>query len=162
MLFTYKNINDAVTSGAEIDGEFAVTRALSLAGAYTYLDAKDEANDLPLTGRHRHHGHVRATWRHAIGLTANLRGLFYGDWIAARATAGGQVQDTVAPGFAIWDAYVSQRVVRSIALFLALDNLTDNQDPNVGQLSASGTPLAIYRPDAGRTARFGVRWSWSK
>jgi outer membrane receptor for ferrienterochelin and colicins len=162
LLFTYKNINDAVTSGAEIDGEFAVTPALSLAGAYTYLDARDDANDRPLTGRHRHHGHFRATWRHPVGLTANVRGQFYGDWIAARATVGGQMQDTMAPSFAIWDAYVSQRVVRAISLFLAVDNIADNQDPNLGQQSAAGTPLAIYRADAGRTARFGVRWSWSK
>lgn len=162
LLFTYKNINDAVTSGAEVDGEFAVTPALSLAGAYTYLDAKDDAADLPLTGRHRHHGHLRATWRHSIGLTANIRGQFYGEWIAARATVNGQAQDTMAPAFTIWDAYVSQRVVRAISLFVAVDNLADSQDPNVGQLSAAGAPLAIYRADAGRTARFGVRWSWSK
>ena len=162
LVFTYKNINDAVTSGAEVDGELAITSALSLAGAYTYLDAKDDANDLPLTGRHRHHGHVRATWRHPIGFTGNIRGQFYSDWIAARATVGGQVQDTVAPGFAIWDAYLSQRVVRAISLFLAVDNIADNQDPNLGRLSAAGTPLAIYRADAGRTARFGVRWSWSR
>lgn len=83
-------------------------------------------------------------------------------WIAARAAVNGQVQDTVAPAFATWDAYVLQRVVRSISLFLAVDNLADNQDPNVGRLSAAGAPLAIYRADAGRTARFGVRWSWSK
>jgi outer membrane receptor for ferrienterochelin and colicins len=162
LLFTYKNINDAVTSGAEVDGEFAVTPALNLAGAYTYLDAKDDAADLPLTGRHRHHGHLRATWRHPIGLTANIRGQFYGDWIAARATVNGQVQDTVAPAFAIWDAYVSQRVIRSASLFVAVDNIADNQDPNLGQLSTAGAPLAIYRADAGRTARFGVRWSWAK
>jgi outer membrane receptor for ferrienterochelin and colicins len=162
LLFTYKNINDAVTAGAEIDGEIAVTRALSVAAAYTYLDARDNANDLPLTGRHDHHGYVRATWRHSAGFTANLRGQLYSGWIAARATVNGVPQDTLAPRFAIWDAYASQRLFRSLTLFAALDNLADNQDPNTGQLSAAGAPLAIYRPDAGRTARFGVRWSWSK
>jgi outer membrane receptor for ferrienterochelin and colicins len=162
LLFTYKNINDAVTAGAEVDGEIAVTRALSLAAAYTYLDARDDANDLPLTGRHAHHGHVRATWRHPIGLVANIRGQFYGDWIAARATVNGQPQDTVAAGFSVWDVYLSQRVLRALSVFAAIDNLNDAQDPNVGQLSAIGAPLAIYRADAGRTARFGVRWSWSK
>jgi outer membrane receptor for ferrienterochelin and colicins len=162
LLFTYKNINDAVTAGAEIDGEIAVTRALSLASAYTYLDARDDASGLALTGRHEHHGYVRATWRHSVGLTANLRGQFYGGWIAARAMVNGRPQDTVAPGFAIWDAYMSQRLVRSLTLFAAIDNLADNQDPNTGRVSAAGAPLAIYRPDAGRTARFGVRWSWSK
>lgn len=162
LLLTYKNINDAVTSGAEIDGEIAVTRALSVAGAYTYLDARDDANDLPLTGRHTHHAYVRATWRHAIGLVANVRGQFYSEWIAARATVNGQPQDTVAPGFAVWDAYVSQRIVDAISIFAAVDNLADAQDPNLGRVSATGAPLSIYRPDAGRTARFGVRWSWSK
>lgn len=162
LLLTYRNINDAVTSGAEIDGEVALTRALSLAGAYTYLDARDDANDLPLTGRHQHHGYVRATWRHSIGLVANVRGQFYSEWIAARATVGGRPQDTIAPGFSVWDAYVSQRIVRAISVFAVIDNLADAQDPNLGRVSASGAPLSIYRPDAGRTARFGVRWSWSK
>ena len=35
LLFTYKNINDAVTEGVEFDGEIAVTPSLSVAGAYT-------------------------------------------------------------------------------------------------------------------------------
>ena len=153
---------DAVTSGAELDGEFAVTRALSVAGAYTYLDARDDANDLPLTGRHRHHGHVRAKWRHPVGLVANLRGQFYSEWIAARVTVNGRPQDTVAPAFNIWDAYASQRLWRPLTVFVAVDNILDNQDPNVGQVSATGTPLPFYRADAGRTARFGLRWSWSK
>ena len=105
---------------------------------------------------------MRATWRHAVGLVANVRGQFYGDWIAARATVNGRPQDTTAMGFSVWDAYVSQRVLRALSVFAAIDNIGDAQDPNVGQLSATGAPLAIYRPDAGRTARFGVRWSWSK
>lgn len=161
LLLSYKNINDAVTAGAEVDGEIAVTRALSLAGAYTFLDARDDANDLRLTGRHKHHGHVRATWRHDVGFVANLRGQFYSNWIAARATVNGQPQDTIAPGFSVWDAYVSQRIVRAISIFAAVDNLADSQDPNLGLVSG-GSPLSIYRFDAGRTARFGVRWSWSK
>lgn len=36
-----------------------------------------------------------------------MRGTFYSSWIAARAA-----QDTIAPGFPLWDACVSQRVVR--------------------------------------------------
>jgi len=51
--------------------------------------------------------------------------------------------------------------VRGVTAFVAIDNLTDNQDPNLGQVSATGAPLAIYRPDVGRTVRGGIRWSWS-
>ena len=163
LLLTYKNVNDAVTEGLELDGEFALTPALALAGAYTYMDARDDATGLPLTGRNAHSGTVRATWRQqSVGFVANVRGMFVSDWIAARATVNGQPQDTRAPGYGLWDFYASQRVVRGINLFVAVDNFTDGQDPNVGRLSATGAPLAIYRPDAGRTARFGMRWSWTR
>lgn len=162
LLFTYKNINNAVTEGVELDGEVAVTRQLTVAGAYTYLDARDHNTDLRLTGRNEHQGTVRATWRHPIGLVVNVRGMFYGNWVAARATVAGSPVDTLAPGYSLWDVYASQRVVRGLNLFVAIDNLADDQDPNLGKLSATGAPLAIYRPDAGRTARFGLRWSFSK
>jgi outer membrane receptor for ferrienterochelin and colicins len=163
LLLTYKNINDAVTEGVELDGEVAVVTGLSLAGAYTYLDARDDMTDLRLTGRNKHQGNIRATWRQPkIGFVVNLRGMFYSDWIAARATVNGQPQDTIAPGYALWDLYASQRVLRGVSAFAAIDNLTDNQDPNIGQLSATGAPLAIYRPDVGRTFRAGIRWSWAK
>jgi outer membrane receptor for ferrienterochelin and colicins len=163
LLLTYRNVADAVTQGLEFDGEFAATAGLSIAGAYTYLDAKDDVTKLALTGRHTHQGHVRVSWRHqGIGLTANLRGMFYGDWIAARATVAGAPQDTTAPGYALWDAYASQRLLRGLSVFAAVDNLADNQDPNTGLVSAAGAPLALYRPEIGRTARFGLRWSWAK
>lgn len=162
LLFTYKNVNDAVTQGVELDGEVAVTSQLSVAGAYTYLDARDDNTDLRLTGRNEHHGSVRATWRHPIGLVANVRGMFYGNWVAARATVNGKPVDTLAPGYALWDVYASQRVVRGLNVFVAIDNVADDQDPNLGKRSGTGAPLAIYRPDAGRSARVGVRWSWSR
>jgi outer membrane receptor protein involved in Fe transport len=102
---------------------------------------------------------VRVSWHSdRVGLRANLRATSYSSWIAARAGA----VDTIAPGFTLWDAYVSQRVLRGLSAFAAIDNLTDNQDPNTGVTTAAGAPAAIYRPEAGRTARFGVRWSWSK
>jgi len=163
LLLTYRNVADAVTQGVELDGEVALTLNVSLAAAYTYLDAKDDQTDLALTGRHRHQGHVRATWGlERIGLRANLRGTFFSSWVAARATANGVVTDTVAPRFALWDAFLSQRVVRGLVAFAAVDNLADSQDPNTGILSPTGTAAAIYRPEAGRTARVGLKWSWAR
>jgi outer membrane receptor for ferrienterochelin and colicins len=158
LLFTYKNVSDAFTQGAELDGEVALTRQFSVGGAYTYLQAED-AQGVPLTGRHTHQGHARLSWHHdGIGLRANIRGTGYSDWIAARA---GTV-DTVAPGFVLWDTYVSQRLAGGLTAFAAVDNLTDNQDPNTGVVTHTGTPAAVYRPEIGRTVRVGVRWSWTK
>lgn len=163
LLFTYKNINDAVTEGVEVDGDLAITRGLTFGGAYTYLDARDDDTGLPLTGRHTHQGNIRLAWQlDRSGTRATFRGMFYGDWIAARATTAAGPQDTIAPGFALWDVFVSQRVLRGLNAFVAVDNVFDNQDPNTGVLTPTGAPASIFRPEAGRTARFGVRWVWSR
>jgi outer membrane receptor for ferrienterochelin and colicins len=162
LLLTYRNVSDVVTQGVEVDAEAALRRAISVAGGYTYLSARDAASGRALTGRHPHHGHVRVSWQPAaIGLRASLRGTFFSSWIAARATTAGSVQDTVAPRFALWDAAVSQRIGRRLTAFLAVDNVANSQDPNTGVVLPSGTPAPIYRPEAGRTARLGVQWSLS-
>lgn len=161
-VLTYRNLFDVATQGVEMDTEAALTRAASVGGAYTYLSARDTGSDLDLTGRHRHQGHVRASWQPArLGLRASLRGTFFSSWIAARATAAGGVQDTVAPRFALWDAFLSQRVTRGLSAFFSVDNLAGSQDPNTGVMLATGAPAAIYRPEAGRAARVGVQWSFS-
>lgn len=161
LLLTYRNVNDVVTKGVELDSEVALTRELSAGGAYTYLLARDTETDLSLTGRHRHHGHVRLSWTPAVsGFRASLRGTFFSSWIAARATSGGNVVDTVAPRFALWDAFFSQRLGRKLTAYLAVDNLADSRDPNTGVILPDGTPAPIYRPEAGRTARIGLQWSF--
>jgi outer membrane receptor protein involved in Fe transport len=91
-----------------------------------------------------------------------LRGTFVSSWVATRATlSDGGVQDTIAPRFALWDAFVSQQIGRGLSAFVTVDNLANSQDPNTGVLLPTGAPAAIYRPDVGRTARVGVRWSFS-
>ena len=154
-LLTYRNIVDVTTQGVEVDGEAALTKALSVGGAYTYLSARDANTDRDLTGRHRHHGHARVSWAPVSGFRASLRGTFFSSWIAARATLpGGGVQDTTAPRFALWDAFLSQRLPGGFSAFLNIENMADSQDPN------TGTTSAIYRPEAGRTVRVGVQWAF--
>ena len=162
LVLTYRNIFDAVTQGIEFDTDVAVSETVSLGGAYTWLSARDGDSDRHLTGRHPHHGSVRVSWQpRQTGFRASLRGTFFSSWIAARATLpDGNVQDTIAPRFALWDAFVSQRLVKSLSAFVTVDNLTDSQDPNTGVLLPTGAPAAIYRPEAGRTARVGIQWSF--
>jgi outer membrane receptor for ferrienterochelin and colicins len=161
--FTYRNIFDVATHGVELDSEAALSNSVSVGGAYTYLSARDGESDRDLTGRHRHHGHARVSWQPVrTGFRASLRGTFFSSWIAARATApGGGVQDTLAPRFAVWDGFMSQRIGRRLSAFLNVENLLNSQDPNTGVLLPAGTPAAIYRPEAGRTARIGIQWSFS-
>jgi outer membrane receptor for ferrienterochelin and colicins len=161
-LFVYRNVADARTEGVEIDGEAALGGSFQLAGAYTYLDALDLTRNQTLAGRHRHQGHTRLTWYRApLGVRAELRGTFYSSWLAVASRGGGD-PGVRAPAFALWDAYASKRIAAGVELFGALDNLTDNQDPNTGVLLPAGTPAPIYRPEIGRTVRFGVRWTFDR
>jgi outer membrane receptor for ferrienterochelin and colicins len=160
-VLTYRNLFDATTQGVEVDGEAAITGTVTVSGAYTYLSAVDHESDLALTGRHPHHGSLRLSWQPAAsGFRASLRGTFYSSWIAQRATSATGVNDTIAPRFALWDAFISQRLGRGLSVLLSVDNIADSQDPNTGVMTAAGTPANIYRPEAGRTARIGVQWSF--
>jgi outer membrane receptor protein involved in Fe transport len=163
LLLTYRNVSDVVTQGVELDSEAALTNTVSIGAAYTYLSARDADRELALTGRHPHHGHVRVSWQPTrTGFRASLRSTFFSSWIATRTTlTGGGVQDAIAPRFALWDAFISQRVAKRLSAFLTIDNLANSQDPNTGVLLPTGAPAPIYRPEAGRTVRAGVQWSFS-
>lgn len=162
-LLTYRNLLNVTTQGVEVDGEGALTAAISIAAAYTYLDAEDDDSGRELTGRHRHQGHLRASWQPARGgFRASVRGTFYSDWIAARATSrSGVVTDTLSPRFTIWDVSMNQRLARGLSAFVGLDNIAGSQDPNTGVVLPTGTPAPIYRPDAGRTVRAGLQWTFA-
>src|SRR5262249_26062273 len=141
LLFLYENVADARTQGVELDTDAVLGAGFTLSGAYTYLDAKDQTTGLPLVNRNKHQGAARLEWAGRHGTRANMRGAFYSSWIAARSTSGGNVTETVAPAFQLWDVYVAQRIRRGMELFAAVDNLGDSQDPNTGLLSANGQPL---------------------
>jgi outer membrane receptor for ferrienterochelin and colicins len=163
LLFFYKNVANVRTQGIELDGELALPAGFGLGGAYTYLDAVDEDSRLVLTGRHRHQGYARLSWvSHKLGLRTNLRGTFYSSWIVTRSTRAGVSTETVAPRFALWDVYAAKSLRNGLEVFGAVDNLTDSQDPNTGLLGANGAPLPIFRPEAGRTFRLGLRWMWAR
>jgi outer membrane receptor for ferrienterochelin and colicins len=176
LLFYYRNITDAATYGFELDGEVNLAKGFQMGGAYTHLTARDRKAPVPLTGRHKHQGHMRLAWedQSRTGLRWNLRGTFYSKWIQTLGTttvnSSGAVTvtpDVIPPGFALWDFYAAKRLWRGLELFGAVDNLTDSQDPNLGRFSppsAPGAPLSplpIYRPELGRTYRLGLRFTWA-
>lgn len=162
LLFLYENVARARTRGVDLAGDVRFGSAWRLSGSYAFIDAIDAVTGAALANRSRHQGAVRldwAPWR--LGLRANLRGAFYGSWIAGTQRSVAGTSSIIAPRFARWDLTVSKTLRRPVDVFLAIDNLTDSQDPHVGLVSASGAPLPIYRPEIGRTFQAGVRWNWS-
>jgi outer membrane receptor for ferrienterochelin and colicins len=162
LLFFYKNIAEARTYGFELDGDIVLSRGFSVGGAYTNLTARDVETKRPLTGRHKHQGNIRLAWEsnQRIGFRWNLRGTFYSKWINALGTATSPA-DVVGSGFSLWDFYGAKRIYHGLEFFGAVDNFTDNRDPNTGRLGATGTPLPIYRAELGRTFRVGMRLTWA-
>jgi outer membrane receptor for ferrienterochelin and colicins len=160
LLFVYENQANVVTKGIEADGNVRLPHGFQLSGAYTYLDAFDKDTRLYLTNRNRHQGAVRLAYDNPrLNFRANLRGSFYSKWIVSRAASGAE---TLAPSFGLWDVYAAKGIPKGIEVFGAVDNLFDSRDPNTGRFSAQNTPLPIFRPEAGRTVRMGVRWSLKK
>ena len=96
------------------------------------------ASSLPVTGCHR---------------LSSPRGLLQRDDV---------VTYTRAPTVALWDAYVSRAFGRVVTAFAAVDNFTDSQDPNVGVALANSSAAPLYRPEAGRTVRAGLRIQWTR
>ncbi|MBL8204514.1 MAG: TonB-dependent receptor [Blastocatellia bacterium] len=171
LLFIYQNIAEARTYGVELDGDVRLGKGFNFGGAYTNLSARNVKAQLPLTGRHKHQGNIRLAWEsnQSLGLRWNLRGTFFSKWINTLGTTTTNAQtgavtttpDVIPPGFMYWDFYLAKRIYRGLEFFGSVDNFTDSRDPNVGQLNATGAPLAIYRTELGRTFRIGMRFTWA-
>jgi outer membrane receptor protein involved in Fe transport len=76
-------------------------------------------------------------------------------------TAAGTTE-TRAQGFTLLDLFVAQRLRGGLEAFAAVDNLTDDRDPNAGRLDAAGRALPVYRAEVGRAWRAGLRWSGAR
>ncbi|HEU0120163.1 MAG TPA: TonB-dependent receptor [Bryobacteraceae bacterium] len=150
--FIYQNFGKIYTRGFELDGEHAVHRMVRVAGAYTYLDARDTGTRLALSQRHRHQGSVRTTFANPRwGLTANVRGAFYSWWYLN--TAAG----TRGLGYGIWDCYVAKDLRHGVQSYFTIDNFANSRDGKLALASPT-----FDRPDYGRTYRVGLRWQYGK
>jgi outer membrane receptor for ferrienterochelin and colicins len=154
LLFVYKNTARAYTTGGEADASYVLPFGFTASGAYTYLDARNAVNKFYLTGRNKHQGMAKLAYDNPrYGFSANLRGSFYSSWIVSQTAAG---VNTFAPGFQLWDLYGAKQLPKGFELYGTIDNLLNSRDPN------SGTTLSLYRPEAGRTFRVGMRWTFDR
>jgi outer membrane receptor for ferrienterochelin and colicins len=152
LTYLYLNLNRARTEGFELNGDVALTRAVRLAGAYTFLEAIDRSTGLLLPQRHRHQGYVKADYSlPRLGISANVRGTFFSKWPLNPA------QGTYAYGYQIWDVYASKKLPHGVQAFGAINNLADNRDKKLSLL----TPT-FDRPDYGRMFRIGLRYEFRR
>lgn len=152
LLFVYKNLQSVYTQGIEADASYVLPKGFQVSGAYTYLDAQDKSSAAAnpyLTGRHKHQGHAKFAYSNfEYGFNANLRATFYSSWWSSATVKG--------DAFQLWDIYAAKTLWKDLEVYGTIDNLFDSMDPN------SGTSGSILRPEAGRTFKLGLRWSFDR
>lgn len=163
LLFIYTNLSNIYTQGFETDFDIKLPKEFAVSGAYTYLDARDKATGAFLSDRNKHQGFLKLAYNNQdLGFRANLRGSFYGSWKTSSTTNRGVTIPAVSPSFQLWDVYAAKSLKNHFEIYGTIENLFDNQDINVGKFDVQGLPLPIYRNDAGRSFRIGLRFSFSK
>ncbi|MEP6903838.1 MAG: TonB-dependent receptor [Actinomycetota bacterium] len=163
LLFIYTNLSNIYTQGFEGDFDIKLPKDFAVSGAYTYLDARDKKDGSYLSDRNKHQGFLKLAYdNRKIGFRANLRGSFYSNWKTSSTTNRGITVPAVAPAFQLWDIYAAKSVQKRFEVYGTIENLFDNQDKNAGKFDTQGLPLPIYRNDAGRSFRVGLRFNFSK
>lgn len=155
LMFIYTNSSNVFTQGIEIDADIKLPKDFAISGAYTYLDARNKLTGAYLPDRSKHQGFIKLAYDNPkMGLRANIRGNFLSRWNvgAIRGFAG----NVVSPGFQLWDFYIA-KTYKNFDLFTSVDNIFNDRDPNVGKFDQNGQPLPIYRNEAGRMYRVGLR-----
>lgn len=146
-LYTYWNINEAMTQGVELAGHYDITEALRVNGAYTFLDTENKETGDVLENRPDHQANVRMTW-------------FATDWLDTFArvnyissTVVDLADDITRPAVATVDLGLNYHFNYDWRLRAGVRNLTDEQfdDVNITQRGYSVDPRTWY---IGMTANF--------
>jgi outer membrane receptor protein involved in Fe transport len=148
-LLTFQTANVGRVGTAGVDTELSVrpTTWATMALGYSRLSATDRETGEPLTGRASNtlKGRVRLTSTR-LGLSVAVFGRFVGRRAFADTDADGGIDD-FSPGLQLWDARVSQRLGRTLELFIGADNLLDEQDarsyPSAGRRMYSGIAVNV-------------------
>ncbi|WP_394241220.1 TonB-dependent receptor domain-containing protein [Vibrio astriarenae] len=146
-IYTYWNINEAMTQGVELSGHFDVTDSIRLNGAYTYLDTENKETGEVLEDRPEHEANVRVTWFATDWLDTFARVNYIGETVVDVS------DDITRPSVATVDLGLNYHFNYDWRLRAGVRNLTDEQfdDIEITQRGYSVDPRTWY---IGMTANF--------
>lgn len=161
-VFSYFNIDEVITQGLEVEGQWSISDGIKLSGGYQLLFAKDQdavdafekgevfARDTPsspsfqlnesdyfgLYNRSRHMGNLKLFYTHkAWKANANIRGT-YRSRFGLFDTNGNTYLDSYddfIDGYSIWDIALNKTIAQQYEIGIGADNLLDFTDPqNIG------------------------------
>lgn len=145
-IYNYQNLAKAQTQGVDLAINFYITPRLKTDLSYGYIDAKDLQTQKQLTNRAQFHGKIGLDWQTPLsGLGLLLKGNY-------QSSQYEDAQNTLqTPEFMTWDVRMNHQFHKEWTWFAGVKNLTDVQK-NFSQ--------ADSRPEEGRYAYLGVRWSY--
>lgn len=132
LVFTPTNIALARTQGIEASARWA-SGTWSLGAGYTWLDAKNLVDDLPLNRRAAHTARLRGTktWGLLHGLRADVTALYTGSAPLVGETIEGGLGVTGEQGaFMQWNLGLQAGVFPALSLNAGVDNLFNQQPEN--------------------------------
>lgn len=146
-IYTYWNINKAMTQGIELSGHINLTESLELNAAYTYLDTENKETGETLENRPEHKANARLTWYATDWLDTFARVNYIGD------TTLSVSDDITRPAVTTVDLGMNYHFQQDWRLRAGVRNLTDEQydDLDVTQRGYSVDPRSWY---VGLTANF--------
>ncbi|MGF1684151.1 TonB-dependent receptor domain-containing protein [Photobacterium minamisatsumaniensis] len=146
-IFTYKNINKAMTQGLELTAHYELMPTLLVNGAYTYLDTEDKTTGSALEDRPDHQANVRMTWYATDGLDTFVRVNYNGEALISES------DDIYRPSYTTADLGMNYLINADWRLRAGVRNITDEQldEVDVTQRGYSIEPRSWY---LGMTANF--------
>ena len=155
-VFSYFNVNEALTQGAEVELKYNITKQLQLSGGYQYLYTADKQvlrelkagkifgkDDGSLTARvltvqdyggqlnaSKHQANAKVFFQNAKGLTASLRCLYRSRW-GVQDVDGNLIlhrNDEYTKSFTQMNITAGKAFNNGITLQLGADNITNNRN----------------------------------
>ena len=146
-IMTYKNVPEAVLQGIELYGSHKLGKDLYLNAGYTFLDAKDKANNSRLQDRAKHQVTFGISyqpeniyaWDMNFDIVSNFNYYFHDD---EKSTMGKTVYST--KDFTIANIMTSRYINKDTKIYLGIDNISNHQnfgaysDGNLGRMYRIG------------------------
>ncbi|MBD3730202.1 MAG: TonB-dependent receptor [Sphingomonadales bacterium] len=124
----YLNTGRARAQGLEIEANYALSDALSLGGAYSFVATRDKATGRDLARRPRHSATFYADWDSGLGSAWDRGGLVLG---ADLRLAGRSFDDAAnnirLGGYAVLDLRASFPVTEAVEVFGRVENVFDRE-----------------------------------
>ena len=123
--YTAKNIEEARTRGVESELGITLQSGINASLNYTYLDARNQTEDVRLTGKPRHTVNTKLQYNmQQFGLIATLRMQFIADQVMSKRVGRTTVVFD-APDYSLWHFSVRKSLFDNFELKLGVENIGD-------------------------------------